>query len=143
MIFWTFFTKLYISFKVMQYTSAEIQIPQMGLKLKFYPKISKNMTFSLNKVRKMSNKIFFSTKYEMSTAYGFRIGFQFWDQKSLSRDLQMDMSSHWHLKWASTLAMVLFGPDFFFKQSLCIDPYVNTCAFGLRPTYFLKNQSSL
>ena len=70
--------------------------PLSGLaKNKFWLKLSKNGQILVNKVCKMSNKIFFSMKYEMLTAYDFHIDFQFQDQKSLPRDLWMVMASPW------------------------------------------------
>ena len=68
------------------------------------------------------------------------MGFQFPGQKSLPRDLQMDMASPWQLKWASFLAMGLLVQILFSRHSLCIYPYVKTCPFFLRPTFFSKNQ---
>ena len=72
--------------------------------------------------------------------YDFHMDFQFPGQKSLPRDLQMDMASPWQLKWASFLAMGLLVQILFSRHSLCIYPYVKTCPFFLRPTFFSKNQ---
>ena len=75
--------------------------------------------------------------------YDFHMDFQFPGQKSLPRDLQMDMASPWQLKWASFLAMGLLVQILFSRHSLCIYPYVKTCPFFLRPTFFSKNQPTL
>ena len=76
----------------------------------------------------------------MLKMYDFHMDFQFPGQKSLPRDLQMDMASPWQLKWASFLAMGLLVQILFSRHSLCIYPYVKTCPFFLRPTFFSKNQ---
>ena len=74
----------------------------------------------------------------MLKMYDFHMDFQFPGQKSLPRDLQMDMASPWQLKWASFLAMGLLVQILFSRHSLCIYPYVKTCPFFLRPTFFFK-----
>ena len=68
--------------------------------------IDKNHYFGLillNKVGKITNKKFFFIKYKILTAYGFHIDFQFRDQKSLPRDLKMELATPWWLKWESRL----------------------------------------
>ena len=61
-------------------------------KKRFWSKSLKKWQFSVNKVWKMTNKIYFPIKYKMLTVYGFHIDFQFWAKMSLPRDLQMDMA---------------------------------------------------
>ena len=106
----------------------------------FLSKLPKNEHFLLHEVSKITNNQKILREWKMLRICGFHIDFQFWAQKSLPRDLQMDMASPWQLKWASFLAMGLLVQILFSRHSLCIYPYVKTCPFLLRPTFFSKNQ---
>ena len=72
------------------YLGHVLSIPFIDLvKIRFFEKSSINGQFSLNRVQKINNKIFFSIKSKMFLAQDFHINFQFWLKKQLSRDLWM------------------------------------------------------
>ena len=99
--------------------------------------IDKNHYFGLillNKVGKITNKIFFFIKYKILTAYGFHIDFQFRDQKSLPRDLKMELATPWQLKVDGFRLMVLMVPKFFWSESLCMPPHAETCFCSVEST---------
>ena len=97
--------------------------------------IDKNHYFGLillNKLGKTTNKNFFFIKYKILTAYGFHIDFQFHDQKSLPRDLQMELATPWRLKVDSFRLMVLMVPKIFWGESLCMPPHAEMCFCSVR-----------
>ena len=74
-------------------------------KTNFGEKPQKNGQLLLNKVQKMTNKIFFLIRYKMLTIYGFHIDFQFWTQKWLPWDLQMSQTPRYLFSGLASLWM--------------------------------------
>ena len=81
----------------------------------------------LNKVGKITNKIFSFIFQKMLTAYGFHIDFQFWHQKSLPRDLQMVQTPVGQFLRPSPVWFQNFQNFLFPQGFLCISAAVREC----------------
>ena len=83
------FGKSYSKYHIRHYVGQLLLKLSLNLTiLEFMWKLTKMGKFSLNEVKKITNKHVFLVKYKICTVYGFHIYFQFRAQKWLPRDYQ-------------------------------------------------------